>query len=228
MFCTPGARYLTWSLATRDVVLGIAEQGPDRVVMLDPEAFANGYSPQHSKVFDDLGKLAVRSAYTVELGGPKLVVSFGPRTLPEPGPPDGMVQMCTVDAQGIPAHCDDLQATLPELAGWHCVDAAPAAIGGANQLVVACHGVTDGALFRVSHDGAALHAARLRLGPELTGPVLRTIERIVVGDVTGDTLDDLLAVSVAFPDPEQHVLVVPQCSTSDVACIEDASDRGGQ
>lgn len=225
-FCTPGARYATWSLADRDVVLGIAETGPNRLVTLDPQAFMNGYAPRQSTALDGRDMLGVRSVSTIDLGGNRLVVALGPRMLPEQGAAQGAVLLCAVDAQGGVPKCEDLSAVIPELAGWRCVDAAAARIGGTTQLAVACHGDAAGALYRVFHDGAELRAAPIPVGPDVSGARMRTIERLVVGDVTGDALDDLLAVSVAFPDPEQHVLVIPQCSTTDLACIEDATGGG--
>jgi hypothetical protein len=52
-------------------------------------------------------------------------------------------------------------------------------------------------------------------------PVLEvpnTIERIFLGDVTGDAVADLLALDVAATTPEPQLRIYPQCTSRDTDC----------
>jgi hypothetical protein len=127
----------------------------------------------------------------------------------------------------VPGSCTSLAATVPELRGLACVDAAPATVAprargvfdhppteSSRNLIVLCHAGPNGILsqlFRVYHDGAGYHGDKVFERP---GP----IERIEIGDVNGDGIDDVLALEVASPFP--NLLVITQCTSKDAAgCV---------
>lgn len=137
----------------------------------------------------------------------------------------GALVVCAM-ADGVPQACEDLMpAIVAELAAqgeppMACVDAAPARIRArgpfdgqatpvADDLVVVCGGDTGSTIFRVER-GAGLVVTPLARSP------LR-LARLHVGDVTGDGLDDVLAIE--GDSGARSLVVFPQCSSRDaVAC----------
>jgi hypothetical protein len=145
-------------------------------------------------------------------GASELVIAFG---APGDAAPNAGVLECTVTANGI--SCGNLvaEAGLPTA----CRDAAPARVAlvgqtrgmvpaASSDLVVLC----DGTIYRLSH-GASGYAATMLV--TLPADVM-VVDRIGVGDVTGDAVDDLLVLAT---DPAGLVRlhVLPQLTSREVA-----------
>ncbi|MBL0221080.1 MAG: VCBS repeat-containing protein [Myxococcales bacterium] len=239
VFCTGGARYVSWPRSgpamvdVGDVVIGVAETGPDRVVTIDPSRFAAGPATVSSSVLDlEAEGLVVRSLHAVDFVGDtlarKLVVSFGPR---DPGTAGGHVEVCDVDGRGVPTACKDLAKATSLGDGWVCVDAVPARIAPrgpldpapsdpenvGTELIAVCHDGTEGGLYRVLGTADEVYSERLVVDAA-TSNALANVTHLAVGDVTGDGIDDVLATYATQADQTRYVLVIPQCVASDLKC----------
>ena len=235
--CIDGARYLTWPTADHDVVIAVESSGTAvkrSFAMLDPTSYAaDGVAITVHKdpnAFSAVpGTLVSRSLRAADTDGdqhPDLIASFGVGGLFDPTGTSGEVMICQVDPSGVPASCTSA-ASITELMGLACVDAAPANVaprgrGGfdhpptesSRNLIVLCHAGPNGILsqlFRVYHDATGYHGEKVFERP---GP----IERIEIGDVNGDGLDDILALEVTGSLP--NLLVITQCTSRDAAGCE--------
>src|SRR5206468_1863623 len=139
-------------------------------------------------------------------GADELVVSFGADPKLRQASLSGTVRACQMDAAGVvvPGSCTDLGDAIDDPEGAAvCVDAAVGRITGYQvgidaiapdrALLMLCHRLlaNDSDVFRVDHVDGAYHATRLmRINSE-------SVERIFLGDLTGDAVDDLVAIDVA-------------------------------
>jgi hypothetical protein len=206
--CVQNARYLAWPRASgaSDVVIAVDGRSPPRAMRIDPGQPGQAIAPL---VADLPQGAAVQSLYAHDVDGdgtPELVAAF-----------TGSVRICDVSADGMPSACEDVQPAIDAVtAGLTCVDAAPGRIG-APGLVVLCRNASTSTLFRVTKSGA-LAATELA-----QGVALRSLR---VADVTGDGVDDVVAVQ---GDGSASALVVfPQCTTRDLgSCRSSAAAEGG-
>ena len=226
--CADNAHYLTWPLpAGNDVVLAVDDALPRHAVMFDPGAPTIALSPE-GVVTDTVapGQLAVHSLAHADVdgdGAPELIASFGAATQQRAQSLAGMVVVCEVDATGRVTACTDLETTIDTagpLGPAVCVDAAAGVItdyqrGGAGpvpttELLMVCHRPTPKItqVFRVAWDGSHFTSE-----PVLEVP--NTIERIFLGDVTGDAVADLLALDVAAGTLVPELRIYPQCTSRD-------------
>ena len=156
-------------------------------------------------------------------GAPELIASFGAATQERAQSLAGMVVACEVAASGQVTACTDLETTIAADDGLGpavCVDAAAGIItdyqrGGsgpvpATELVMVCHRPTPKLtqVFRVAWDGSTYTSE-----PVLDVP--NTVERIFLGDVTGDAVADLLALDVAPGALVPELRIYPQCTSRD-------------
>ncbi len=223
--CVDNALYLPFPSGTHDVVLGIDASDPPRAGIADPGS-VNGMLVVTGNAAVTSGVPAgsiVRSAYSTDLNGDaalELLVSFSPR----PGTPGrGAVKTCAVTG-GVPGSCQDLvPAILEKVPGaTACVDAAPSriyyrdpfsAVTTGTELVVLCRGGGLSMIERVRITPDGLEVEELSRVPEL-------LEALRVGDVTGDGLDDIAALS--NDHGAQTLEVFRQCSSRDASVC-----RGG-
>ncbi|MEO7093498.1 MAG: hypothetical protein ABI175_09620, partial [Polyangiales bacterium] len=140
-----------------------------------------------------------------------------------------VVLVCRVDASGVPVSCEDIIGLVPELTGitgLACVDATPANAAprgrgrfdrppteDSQNLMVLCHppgafGVRS-QVFRVFHDEGGYHGVSVF---EHFG----SLEKLEVGDINGDGLDDLLALELSETSPFPSLLSITQCASKDV------------
>ncbi len=236
--CAEDATYLTWPGPSHDVVLAVENRGSSSraFAILDPTQFASGGvvatrygAPNALSAVDPA--LDARSLHAVDTDGDhraELVAAFGVPALYDPTGASGVVMICGVDDGGVPRTCTSIGDLVPELAGLACVDAAPAHLAprgrgrfdhppadDAQELAVACHANTpdvESRIYRVFHDPAGYHANLVTARPG-------SIERIAVGDVNGDGLDDLLALEVTPASLFPNLVALTQCSSRDTtAC----------
>jgi hypothetical protein len=164
-----------------------------------------------------------RAMYAVDLdgdGNSELVATFGPGPKAAAAGP-GVVLVCDV-ASGVPQPCADVAtavvAVAPDIAT--CVDAAPGhfayrdpfttSAGPGTDLVVLCFDTAAvGSLFRVTRDPAGFHA-------ELVDHGVGALRSIRVGDVTGDGVDDVIAIQGV--GSEESLVVFRQCTSRDTTC----------
>ena len=236
--CIDTARYLTWPAAPHHVVLAI-ENPSDATrsrsfAILDPTAFAadgvavTRYEPPNA--FSGVDRtLSSRGLHAVDTNGDQrldLVASFGVPGLYDATAASGTVMVCDVDAKGVPGTCSSIVDLVPELAGLACVDAVPARVAprgrgefdhppteASQNLIVLCHAkaaTVESRLFRVAHDMSGYHG-------NLVFARSGSIERVAVGDVNGDGLDDLLALELSPANLFPNLLAITQCSSKDVA-----------
>ena len=232
--CVDNARYLRWPAATHDVVLAIENPtSPQRgrsFAILDPTTFtADGvtttlHAPPNAFATVERS-LSTRGLHAADTNGDQrldLIAAFGVPGLYDPAGINGTVLVCDVDANGVPSACSSIVDLVPELAGLACVDAAPADVAPrgrgrfdhppgepSQNLIVVCHAKLAGVesrLFRVYHDATGYHG-------KLVFVRAGSIERIEVGDVNGDGLDDVLALELSATGLVPTLLTITQCSS---------------
>ncbi len=223
--CVQSAVYLAWPLVAHDSVIAIDRAPVPHAALIDPTSSAGLVSTDLPLVVADVPAGAtVRSLYATDLDGDgalELVISFATRG----GPVAGSVRVCQMTA-GVASRCDELAPVIASLAPeiTSCTDAAPGHVArrdpttpvtAGDDLVVLCHeasGVTS--LFRVARDGAEVAVTPLAHGVGLRA--------IAVADVTGDGVDDVVAVQGIGGG--QSVVVYAQCSSRDLeTCRQSAA-----
>lgn len=235
--CVGDALYLPWEVAPeRDVVIAVDRSTPPHAVVFDPGAASViAASPLAAITAALPADVIVRSLHAADLdgdGAAELVVSAAPRVGSQA---TGVILVCAVRAEGLAITvdgCEDVSVAIradSEALGVvlaSCVDAAPArltaaapgspASSGARDLVVACR--TEGSVLYRVHRGAA--------GVEVS-VLARTatdIAAVRAGDVTGDGLDDVLALEGATG--ARTLVVFRQCSSRDIeACARQSGSQ---
>jgi hypothetical protein len=230
--CAETAHYLTWPLpAGNDVILAVDDALPRHAVMFDPAAAQTiTLAPQTmvtDKVVDQpLAQLAVHTLAKADVdgdGAPELIASFGASTQARQQSIAGMVVVCEVDATGTVTGCTDLETAVdtgPPDGPAVCVDAAAGVVseyqrGGSGpvpptELLVVCHrpNLRTTQVLRVAWDGSQYTSERVLDVPN-------TVERIFLGDVTGDAVADVLALDVAPGTLVPELRIYPQCTSRD-------------
>ena len=234
--CVQDAIYLPWAVAPdRDVVIAVDRPAggiPPAARVIDPRASASSLvaQPAPEVVLGLPAGVVPRALHAVDVdgdGAPELVAAFGSR--PGAAAPAGSARVCTVDAAGAPQRCQELtpivQAIAPEITA--CVDAAPGRVSprdrtttpprAAVDVVVLCLGPGPAGLFRVAFDGGAPRASLLAQGVDLRA--------IRVGDVTGDGVDDVVALQ--GDAGSQTLVTYRQCTSSEAASCKLAAPAAG-
>ncbi|HEX4454515.1 MAG TPA: VCBS repeat-containing protein [Kofleriaceae bacterium] len=224
--CIRDATALAWSTGSdHDVIVGVDHQTPPQAFRVDPWMFAPKSNAQGSSMAMTLpvptemaGSGAVaHTAFAFDIdgdGSDELVLAFAPAQAADASGP-GLVEACAMSASGVPTSCTDLGALVTAVApGVQCVDAGAGVFAAAGPdvaapapgLILLCHDATGTSLLaRVAAGSATVIATGL--------PPLR---QIAVGDVTGDGVDDVVAIRGDSGDRALTVLV--QCSSRDLAC----------
>ncbi len=225
--CLRTASLMSFPTATdHDIVVGIDHSAPPKAFVIDPWSFTAGGSVPSTIVSSPTTGIPqdaiIHASHAVDLDGdgtPELVLAFAPaETAAAAGA--GLVEACAMNATGTPTTCVDLSTPIAAIApGVSCVDAAPglvltsgptAAPPATPQLIVLCHDATgDSLLARVWWQGGAYQA-------ELVASDLGPLRAIEVGDVTGDGVDDVVAIR--GDSGERSVTVLAQCGSRDLTC----------
>ena len=210
---------------------------PRRVMVIDPQKFESGgsFPGQTYASLNALSGMAdpvdatfhVQSLVRVDLDGngdPLLAISFRGGELGQPV--TGDVRLCTVDDRGNLMSCPSISIEIAELADWTCVDIAAAQLApqgrhlpapAGTDLAVLCHGKEDvgrpTSVFRVWFD----RLTNKRTATPLLNYGESPATRILVGDLTGDLLDDLVVLLPALGTT--FLAVFPQCEASDLGCL---------
>jgi len=223
--CVQEAVYLPWPQAAQhDVVIAVDRAAVPHAEMLDAWAPGGLAATPIPVLVENLPAGAVvRSLHSADIDGDgtlDLIASFAATG------GAGSVRSCQL-ANGIPVSCQELApavtAIAPDIVG--CSDAAPGRLSPrdatttpapARDLVVLCHDAANAtSLFRISHDSGAFRATFLAQATALAA--IRT------GDVTGDGVDDVIAV--AGDSGARSLVVFPQCTSRDLACLAATTDR---
>ena len=221
--CVGNAKYLAWPTTPgRDLIIAVDRQQPAKASVIDPRATTAAFGkldiPQLlAKVPADA---LVHSLYAIDLEGDgtrELLASFA-------GPSSGAALVCTMSSVGVPSDCQDLtdlvKVAEPQVVA--CSDAAPGRVGARDptsaptagiDLVALCHGAEGSALFRISRDTGTLAASRIAIA--------NTVRSLRVADVTGDGVDDVIAVQGA--GGTQAVTVFAQCSSREAPTCRTAA-----
>lgn len=221
-FCSDGIHFLTWTIdAAHDRLIAVDDQNR-HAYTFDPSAPAQATSDDTLFSLVPAG-LVVHSLHRIDLdgdGAPELVASFGGDPKLRRPSLDGIVLACHVDAAGVlvAGSCVDLSAAIDDTEGAaKCIDAAvghvsefqiatdrdPPPVG----LLVLCHRLLANTSEVFSIAGG--HATRLlRVNSD-------SVERILLGDVTGDAVDDLIAVDVAPGALVPTLTIYDQCTSRD-------------
>ena len=193
--CVQDIEYVAWPRAgSTDVVIAVDRRSPPRAMRIDP-----GQAAQAIPVLVDQlpAGATVQSLHAFDVDGDgtrELVAAF-----------TGSVRICDVGGDGMPTKCDDIAPALP-VTTLSCIDAAPGRIGE-RGVIALCREGTTSSLFRVTRAAGKLTAVELAQGVALRG--------LRVDDVTGDGVDDVVAVQ---GDGSASALVVfPQCTSRDLA-----------
>ena len=224
LLCTDSIHFLTWPIdATHDTLIAVDDQNR-HAYTFDPAAPAQATSDDTLFALVPPG-LAVHSLQRIDLdgdGAPELIAAFGSDPRQRRPSVDGIVVACRVDAAGavVVGSCTDLGTAIDDSEGAAvCVDAAVGHVAGFQvatdtvappaALLLLCHrllaNTTD--VFRVDAGGAAV-TRLLRISSE-------SVERIFLGDLTGDAVDNLIAVDVAPGTLVPTLTIYSQCTSRD-------------
>lgn len=217
--CVREARYLAWpTSATADAVIAIDRASPPHAVSFDPAGGGLVAAQALGPVTTALGADTIaRSLQAADLDGDgalELVVVAAPRA--QVG--QGAVLVCAMSGASATSCVDQVPAIADAAAALGvpitaCIDAAPiratfhdrtTEARSARSLVVACRDADGSALYRVSGGEVGL-----------LGRTASKIDRLRAGDVTGDGVDDVLAIE--GESGAQSLVVVPQCSSREQA-----------
>ena len=236
LLCGDHAHYLAWPLSGGDAIIGV-EDSFQRAATFDYTHLTDGINqgdPKQGTLVADPGVeamapagMAVHSLQQIDVDHddtPELVVSYGFPLDQRAESLVGMVLSCHVDASGVIAEpCQDLSTVVADGDGAaNCVDAASGLVeryqrGDGKpfpkpELVMVCHRpmVKRTDIVRIVHDASGLHAVPLLRLSDVAHPA---VERIFLGDVTGDGIADLLVLDVGHSVP--ILLVYTQCNSRD-------------
>ncbi|MGE0551037.1 MAG: FG-GAP repeat domain-containing protein [Kofleriaceae bacterium] len=215
--CVHDVAYLAWPItADRDVVIGVDRASPVHAMVMDPwSAAGSAVTATDIPAITAMapGEASVRSLHAADFEGDgalDLVAMFAPN---KGSMAPGALLVCAVSG-GVPGSCVDLVPAIVAASPGikRCVDAAPGRIafrdptttpGAARELVVACQG-EGSTLFRIQHTAP--------------GPTIETLAHttthltaVRVGDVTGDGVDDIVAIEGEAG--AQSMMIYPQCSS---------------
>lgn len=205
--CVDDALYITWPGAQHDSVLEVDHEG--HALAFDPAAAVANMSTgtlATTPVGAFAGHMGVHTLASVDVDGmPQLLAAFG-----------DVVLLCPIGADAAPSStCVDITTKITDT-GVTCNDAAAGHFGFADpttpaatatDLVALCHAGGDSVIYRI-HDGTS--DVLLRTPRDLRG--------IRVGDITGDGLDDIVAIAGAQGD--QSLVAFPQCSSRTLATCQ--------
>ncbi|MEO8843140.1 MAG: hypothetical protein ABI591_29280 [Kofleriaceae bacterium] len=217
--CVEEASFFPWRVAAgHDVVFSIDHAKSPTASVFDPNAIdatvltatkATGFAPIPADA-------VIRALHAADLDGDgalELIAAFAPSDTTTPG----AVLVCEVDGTGQTHDCSDVVATtiLPLSATASCFDAAPghftardrfATAAATTDLIIACHdtATVGSTLYRVTSTGGTYTAT------ELLHTTL-ALGSIQVGDVTGDGIDDVVALEGA--SGTESLVVFAQCSS---------------
>jgi hypothetical protein len=232
--CADHAHYLAWPMADHDAIIAVEDRF-NRAATLDYTDLTKIDSVTYKGILDADSGLhtvappgtVVHSLQRVDLDGdgtPELIVSYGSALEDRISSTVGKVLACHVGPTGSIDSCDDLEQLVSDGdGGATCIDATSGIVGRYQrgegkpfpppELVIACHrpAVTRTDIFRITHDADGLHAVPLL---QLTNNM--TVERIFLGDVTGDGVADLLALDVESSMAVPILLVYTQCNSRDL------------
>ncbi|MDX2087270.1 MAG: VCBS repeat-containing protein [Kofleriaceae bacterium] len=233
--CVRDARYIAWpSSDDKDVVIAVDRSPSPKAMMFD----ASTPTIQASAlpmVSDKLPAMSVvRSIHATDLDGDgarELVIASATRA---GGEGESALLVCQM-SDAAPTACEDLVPAIRlavsdgEEPLTSCVDAAPGRItpGGAladatagSDLIALCRIANSSALYRVRRTGGGFDVS-------LLARTSARLEGLRVGDVTGDGVDDVLAIE--GESGAQSLVVFPQCDSRDLAsCQRSASAAGTQ
>lgn len=229
--CARDATFLAWPIsATRDTVIAVDRSAPVQAVAFDPGATGAVAATPITAITSKLpAGTVVRSMHPADLDGDgtlELVVSAVSRL---PGGTASAILVCQVTA-GVPTSCEDVVPAViaatqgTEQVATACLDAAPARIAfrdsmsgtaDTQDLVVVCR--DDGSsLYRVHRGDVGLEVSVLTRTQTKIGAIR-------VGDVTGDGLDDVVAIE--GDSGAQSLVVFAQCSSRNLAAC--SRGKGG-
>ncbi|HVK88145.1 MAG TPA: VCBS repeat-containing protein [Kofleriaceae bacterium] len=231
--CVRDAIYLAWpTSADQDVVIAVDRSDTPHAVTFDPSA-ATIEATELAAIAGKLPAMSVvRSMTGADLDGDgtrELVIAAAPR----PGGAGTSALLVCQMSGATPSACEDLVPAIrmavsstDDLAG--CVDAAAARVTEAgalappptgSDLIALCRVGTTSVLYRVRGTVDALDVSVL-------ARTSSKLEAIRAGDVTGDGVDDVLAIE--GESGAQSLIVFPQCDSRDRAtCQRSASAPGG-
>ena len=214
--CVEEAVYFPWQVASgHDVVFALDHTKSPTASVFDPSSLAatsiaatkaSGFSPIPT------GSI-IQALHAADLdgdGSQELIAAFAPS---DTGAKGGVL-VCKVDGSGQPHDCTDLVAgAIAAVApGAVCFDAAPghftardrfASAAAPPDLVVAC-----------KDTGTTLYRVTAQAGGYTADVLLHTstaLSSIQVGDVTGDGVDDIVALEGAAGT--QSLVVFAQCTS---------------
>jgi hypothetical protein len=219
--CVEEAVYFPWAVANgHDVVFGIDHAKSPTASVFDPNMLAaTSITATKAVGFTPIPTGSVIQAlHAADLDGDganELIAAFAPA---DPGAKGGVL-VCEMDGSGQPHDCTDVVAsTIAALApNAVCFDAAPGHFtardrfstgAAAADLIVACRG-TGTTLYRVFAQSGGGY------GAEELFHSMTAVTSIEVGDVTGDGVDDLVALEGA--SGTESLVVFAQCTSRDAA-----------
>ncbi|MBA2538250.1 MAG: hypothetical protein H0V17_01335, partial [Deltaproteobacteria bacterium] len=222
--CVRNAEYLAFPIAAgHDVVLVVDRAQPARAMLFDPAESTSGISKTEISILTQglPSGAVVRSLHAADVDGDgalEMIASFQSADA-------GEVRVCTMSA-GVPQACDDLTPVVSAIAPsvTACIDAAPGVLHDATEaapagvdLVVVCRDGATTSLFRVRRDGDYVVTPLAAQAADITS--------IRLDDVTGDGLDDVVAM--VGTGGSQSLIVFTQCSSRERGTCQRAAAGEG-
>jgi hypothetical protein len=211
--CVANAEYLAWPTPSgNDIVLAIDRLTPPHAAVIDASASDVAFAamPMPFVAADVPPGAVVRALHAVDLDGDNQLELVAAFAIPDSA--SGIVRACEMTPDGVAQSCEDIAPAIiaADPTVTTCFDAAPGKVRElgptvdptpGSDLVVLCDAGDTTALFRLSNGAVT---------PLKRAPNLRAVR---VDDVTGDGIDDVVAV--AGSGGSRSLVVFRQCSSRD-------------
>jgi hypothetical protein len=224
--CARDAKYLTWpSSDDTDIVIAIDRSATPKAMTFDPST-AIIQATALPVISDKLPAMSVvRSVHAADLDGDgtrELIVASAMRG---GGAGESALLVCQMNG-ATPATCEDLVPAIrmavsdAEEPLTSCVDAAPGRVTQSGPFAEPMRGTDLIALCRIANSSVLYRVRPTADGVDvaLLARTSARLEGLRVGDVTGDGVDDVLAIE--GDRGAQSLVVFPQCDARDLASCQ--------
>ncbi len=229
-FCIQTAKLVAWPITEdHDIIIGIdSRRAADDTVLaphvlrFDPaQPWSDSPSPVSASPFPPKGHIKELFVFDVDADGmPELIAPFRAT----PNRTDGHTKICPMQRDGsFAGPCIDVAEDILHDSALECVDAWPGRVvpvcevpDQAQQLVVLCRELIEDTELQVSRwqsYAIQIHAGFTGSKDSALLSVASKLEELQLGDVTGDSVDDIVTLDISTGTPALQVF--PQLDTRD-------------